>query len=793
MVDMLERGKSSVSDVARWWTRRTARLAGTLVVVVLVFAAILALRRDPEPDCAAMRRTGPEAVAVAVCQREYEQTKLPKTGIHLATLRYTTANPTAAEELAKSLLETDARADALQLLAKLTLAKGRTDEAVTLIEEARKLHRAKGDHINAGIDAQVVVQIQKFRKQYADALKTSEECIEEGRLAKDARTEGFCRLQAASTLVDAGYFEAAQQEIDRAAETLSQEKDLAQLWKMRGDLAQDFDRGPLHRHHQEQAVVAFERSLKLARSAQLTRLIVHLHMNLAYSLAELGRTNEADQHLAEAATRDPDEQFKSERMQLAARIAFHRNDDALAFSLNEKAYPTIEDEDMDEKIEVCVMQARIALRRAHADNEALAKDLEIAAQWAQRGVDIAEKVRAEQTLSELRPWVLSSRRQPYELLFTAYVQAKRIEDAFQVFDQWQGRTLLDELARPSTDPSLGLSKTAARVQNLGRWLPAVSRAPLMASDGRAGTDALAKLKIDLVALAVAEHKVWRLTASRGQLRIDPLGDYEALEGRLDKFKTTPTDPVAAAELGELFLPEDVVYSTKDPLYMVLDAAFTSLPVVALRRNGQLLIAVRPVIRAPRFPVISECEPRAEIDSAVVLADAAGDLPDARRESSKVASRFSTTPLVGDAATSTALFAAKSDALLHVAVHADVDAGGGVLKLHDRAVFAPEVTANRLGPALVVLSACSTASSWDPESAGALSTAFLAAGSKRVIATLRSISDAGALELTTQFYSNRGAEDPARVLAEVQAKLAGSGNKEWPSFAVFGSEVCVPRA
>jgi CHAT domain-containing protein len=176
----------------------------------------------------------------------------------------------------------------------------------------------------------------------------------------------------------------------------------------------------------------------------------------------------------------------------------------------------------------------------------------------------------------------------------------------------------------------------------------------------------------------------------------------------------------------------------------------------------------------------------------VLADAAGDLPAARRESSRVASLFQTTPLVGDAATSTALLAARSDALLHVAVHADVDAGGGVLKLHDRGVSAPEISAYKLGPRLVVLSGCSTARSWDPELAGSLSTAFLAGGAERVVATLRPVSDAGALELTRRFYDARGAEDPVRVLARIQAELARGDHEEWPNFAVFARDACLPR-
>lgn len=792
MVETLERGSSAVARAPRRAVRRAIYVAGALIIVIAGGLGLYFwLRPAPEPDCAAAVDTGPDGFSLAVCQREYERTKDPATASLLINLLRKTGNVPAAEALARSLLGTDARADALQNLAKIALAKHRTDDAFDMIMEARKLHRAKGSHVGVGIDSQVLAQIQTNRKQYADALRTLEECIEASGVAADARTEGFCRLNAASTLVDAGRFEAAHQELDRAAEKLSRESDLAQLWYMRGNLEQDVDRDPLNRAHHEQAVAAFERSLALAEHAQFTSISVNLHMELAYSLAELGRTDEADRHLAEANVRDSDGEYKSERAQLAARIAFQRGDDSLAFSLNEKLYPAIDDDEGDAKLEVCVMQARIALRRKHADDQALVEDLKIAERWAQRGVDLAEQIRAEQTVSELRPWVLQSRRTPFELLFTALVRDKRIEHAFRVFDQWQGRTLLDELARPERDPTLGLSGAATRVENLGRWLPAVSKAPLMTSDGRAGIETLATLKIDLVALAVAEGEVWRLTASRGHLRIDPVKKFADLQDRLDRFRTTPTDPALAAELGALLLPSEVVRTTEDPLYVVLDAPFAALPVVALRLADQPLIAVRSVVRSPRLPVASRCNPKAEINSALVLADAAGDLPDARRESGKVASRFSTTPLVGDAATSTALFAAKSDALLHIAVHADIDAGGGILKLHDRAVFAPEVSANKLGPALVVLSACNTASSWDPESAGALSTAFLAGGSKHVIATLRSISDAGALELTTRFYNESGAQDPVRVLAKIQAGLAGSDNKEWPNFAVFGNEVCTP--
>ena len=148
--------------------------------------------------------------------------------------------------------------------------------------------------------------------------------------------------------------------------------------------------------------------------------------------------------------------------------------------------------------------------------------------------------------------MLASRREPFELLFTAHARAasardataaSHIEDAVVVFDQWQSRTLLDEMAQPSPDPSLGLSSTVAKIQSLGRWLPVASKAPLMTSDGRAALQTLRG--IDLVALAVAEGTVWRLTALRGRLRLDSLGSYANFSDQLDRFVAKPTDPALA--------------------------------------------------------------------------------------------------------------------------------------------------------------------------------------------------------------------------------------------------------
>lgn len=779
MGEQLQRESSAVAHRPRYWARRA------LVVVPLVLAGALGarsvIRQAREPDCELASRTASDGVVVLTCQREYTETRRPVTGARLADALRRSGELTAAAAIANELLATDARGTAQQVLGKIAAAQDRSDQAIRLLEDARLFHRGHGDHLELAKDDQALARILYEGQRYSDALQTLDECLSEARVADDARIEGFCHLTASMVLMYAGYFDRSQEELDRAEPQLSADRDLAQLWLTRGNYLQeagaDPHRGPLHKP----AIEAFRRSLEIATRAQLTGLLTSVHLNLAYSLAESGSTDEADRHLAEAGVLDRDRRFESDRAQLAARIAYRRNNFELAFSLNEKWYTKAKD--LDEQIEICVMQARIALAR---------NDFAVAEDWARRGIKLAEDVRESQPSVELRPWVLSFRREPFELLFSALARVGRVDDAIAVFDQWQCRTLLDEMAQPSPDRSPGLSHAAVLLQSVGRWLPAASKAALMSIDKQAARSALDR--IDLVALAVAEGDLWRITGTRGKLRIDDLGPVAKLRDRLDAFASKPTDRDLGDEVGALLLPDEVVRTTDEPLYVVLDAQVVpsaALPVVALRRNHRALIAVRPVVRSPRIPVIGDCPAQVETGRARVLGDASGDLPEARLESSTVAALLGTTPLVGEAATSAALFAARSDALLHVAVHAAVDAGGGSLRLHDRAVFALEISANKLGPPLVVLSGCGTGTSTDPDLAGSLSTAFLAGGARRVIATLRPVYDHGARDLTTRFYEARGAEDPINALAKIQAALAATDDKDWPNFAVFSNQVCAP--
>jgi tetratricopeptide (TPR) repeat protein len=765
---------------SRWRANRVpVRLLHGLTLIAL---AVTQPETSPDgPDCERTYRTAGSGAAVIACRREYERTRRPATGVLLADAMYRSGDRVRAALLAYSLRTTAARSDALQLLGKIAIPEGRLHEAAErLLDSAQQMHRAENRRSEVAKDALILAGLHGRRDRFTEALYSLDECIVEAQAASDRSVEGLCHLAAARALTLIGYFDEARRELARAEPLLSTDDELAALWLERGNVEQTTLRGRDHATHGDRAIAAFERALGLAARARRTDLVLAIELNLAFSFAELGWFDEADRHHASATALDRDGDYASELAQLAARIAYRRGHLALASAQNARLYETMPPG--DDRFEICVIQARIA----YAMN-----NLPAAEQWARRGIEEVERIRAQTSAIELRPWVLASRRAPYELLFTVLAHGNRHEEALLAFDQWQGRTLLDAMSRPVPTASSTVSAAARVLRSLERWLPVAANAPLMSAGGSGATEEALR-SIDLLALAVAEGDVWRMIARRGQIRIERIGSYAELADRLDRFQSRPTDRAPAGELGALLVPAELFQDTST-LYVILDVPLAALPVAALRRDGKALIAARPVLRIPRLPTrAATCKAPRITSGATVLADARGDLPASRHEAGEVAKRLKTSARIGSAATSAALFAAGSHSVLHVAVHSDFETGGGVLQLYDRSVSALEISAAKRWPPLVVLSASSTARSSDPELAGSLSAAFLASGSSHVVATLRPVTDTGAHQLTGRFYREGGLADPVRALAAIQAQLAEGDTRDWPHFAIFGHPNCSLR-
>lgn len=705
---------------------------------------------------------------------DYAHTQSPQIGALFAEALFIGGDAATAQRIATELLAGERRPDALTTLGKIAIAQEHFVDAHRWLTQARYEHFARGELGRAARDAQLLGQLASALGDEVTALAMIDIGLAEAARAGDRASQFLGHLDAVSVLVDVGHFEAAKRELVAAAPLATSLHERQQLEMETGNVEQEIDRALLAAPHQEVAISHFRNAQRFAEQRRAPQELRYIHLNLAYSLAEQGEAVQAREHLAAARELDPRNELVLEYAQLEARIAFRVHELSRAAQINDRVYSSIANH--DDALDVCVMQGRIAM--AHGSYAA-------SVQWALHGVEHAAAV--VNGSRALRPWLAASRRSPYELWFVALARGGRHAEAVQVFDRLQALGLLDDLHGGT--PAQTLAESTAQLRELERWIPSTSQAPLVREV--APIVEAATPGVDVLGLVVAEGDVWRIVATGGRLYFDDLGPFEALRPLLRKFSGAAGEIEIANQLGAQLLPASVARTSTAPLYVVLDAAFEGLPVSALARDDQRLAALRPVIRAPRWPRPTACR-ALDIRAVRALADPHNNLAAAAKEARSVAMRFDEAPLVGRSATSEALLTAQAGSLLHVGLHAQTSMGSQ-LRLFDRNVSAAEISTMKRAPALVVLAACESARTSDPALNDALATAFLAAGARYVVATLRPIGDDQAYEVTHNFYAADGAHEPAKALAKVQADLAHSrSNQAWWSFAVFSNEACLPR-
>jgi tetratricopeptide (TPR) repeat protein len=732
-------------------------------------------------DCERAVRSGNAALAVATCREEYQRTEDPRAGVHLASALSRADRLAEASELAGSLLATSASADALYVLGMIAARQEKLDAAELYLRDAAEKHREQRRWSELAKDLLESGGLAKARERYADALLVLDRCISAANEARDASIEGYCRVGAGRILWAIGYWKGAWRELERASALLTSESDRTWLELDRGNYYQE-------RGEDAQAVNAFRRGLASAQRAALTRLVRSLHLNLAYSLAELGKLDEAAGHVREAEILDRDGAWLAKRRAIEARIAFRRGDRDRAARLAEEALAGTRADDHDDRYEIETRRAESALRQG---------DLATAETWARRAVDDVERLRAKQAALQMRSWVLAQRRAPYELLFASLARRGDAGGALIAFERWQGRALLDQLAASQggamdeglPDAGLGTDEPVElqELRELDRLVGSLQDSPLAAPAPDAQILEAAR-GASLLALAIADGELWRITSDGGQLQVASLGPLAQLKPQLDRFRTRPGDARLAAELGERLVPPALARPGDQVLHVILDEredAVAQLPIGALRIDGRTLVAARPVVRSVR-PSDTGCDPApARPRRVAVIADAVSNLPGARREAEEIGARFSATVAVGSRATRAALFDAAAADLLHVAVHAKVEELGGTLELYDGSASALEIAGHRRSAARVVLAACASGAAEPATHSVAMG--FLAAGARQVIATLRDVDDAAAARLTRELYRS-DVTDLARALARLQAT---ADNEEWLKFAVFGRATCGP--
>jgi CHAT domain-containing protein len=289
----------------------------------------------------------------------------------------------------------------------------------------------------------------------------------------------------------------------------------------------------------------------------------------------------------------------------------------------------------------------------------------------------------------------------------------------------------------------------------------------------------------LVFLAIGSE-IWRAHIVRGRVGFERL-PADAVDVAY-RFRLHPGDRAAGERASTVLLPADLAVS-RSPLYVIASGALAEVPFAALHSRGRYLIEDRPVARLPGL-VALRCAASAWDPRAVVIGDSRGDLPEAAREVQRIAASNGAVPRVGAAASRSALAPAHGARLLHVAAHGITTSSGHAIALADGNLTAADVLESDLDPEVVVLAGCATAASDDAESWDGFPSAFLAAGSRYVVATLRSVEDAAAARVTSAYYAQPASMSPIERLAAAQRTLVDVLPVEaWASFAAWGSDAC----
>jgi hypothetical protein len=145
---------------------RVARPRRRVVHPILWLAALgglvgtLELTRSGS-DCAAVADTAPAAIAARVCEREYARTGEPATGARLAEAHRGAGDLTTASAIARGLVATSARGDALRVLGEIALTQRRLPAALAAFENARALHQLDGQRAELSRDDAAIARAQR--------------------------------------------------------------------------------------------------------------------------------------------------------------------------------------------------------------------------------------------------------------------------------------------------------------------------------------------------------------------------------------------------------------------------------------------------------------------------------------------------------------------------------------------------------------------------------------------------------------------------------------------------------
>lgn len=758
------------NDHAAWgWPARFLRIRVSLVVAAVTVSVLWIAgwlvwgnaftTHCPRPPCADAFAAQQWLDASVACAREADQTRDSASGVRAASALFHLGRIDEALTTAQRWFGSNDDAMARQVAGAVYVDRDESAQAVAMLEVALAEHLARADHEEASRDDSYLARAHLYAGLLGDAVHAAEAAVREADLTSQddahAQLRGRARRTLGTMLTETGDFSTARMLLWESQQALTRWPD-DQAWVF-------LELGMLLQAKDDQASAAslFETALELASKAGVPQVRTAAHLNLAYAKRELGQLDAAERQMAEL---DDETREGPTALIVAGLIAADRGHHERAEQLLARAAAGAPTDDY--AADIALQRGRIAERFS---------DMAAAERHYRTAAALVEKLRSNTNSLGLRPLVLARRRAPYRRLLSLLARQDRRFDALVVAEQLHARAWLDALVgggrmQVSSAPPLGrrLQVDAAGALSLDELLTLLR--------GR-----------EVLMFTEAESDLWRFHIIDGAVvRFERLPDRTT--SLLERWRAAPNDLTLADQLGDLLVPSAARVPSQRPLYIVANGVLDSAPFGALRTDGRFLIQDRVISRLPGI-VALRCRPHVRVQrSGVFLGDSRDDLDAAREETNALARSLGGAAWVGTDATVERLEASRDAALLHLAVHADVDPSGARLLLaNGRQVTVADIVEHEIGPRVAVLAGCATAVGRDAEGWGALSSAFLAAGSRNVIGTLQAVADSDAREIVRNFYSHGGERRPAIALAEAQRELLATAPPSlWGAFVVYGS-------
>jgi len=694
------------------------------------------------------------------CEAEYAASGSPDAAFGAASAALRTRKLDEGIKLVTPFLTGPRAADAYGLLGALDLQRDDLQHALVHLRIASALHEFDGKPASRSRDEHQLAGALFHLGEFALALEAEHRARDAAQRASDHGMQVFVDIAHADILRGIGDLASAEAAVVSAVEAAVEPDDrvLANL-KLGIVLNERGNWGGAAKPLSE--ALALEHELKDSN----VQLLESLYLNIAYCERMAGRYTLALAAIEDALRAGTDVlSYRLNRGLVLSEMG--RHDEAIAdLEAAEAGNPTGQ-WSWRVPFQRAVVEARAGhLERAIlADRRAITRVAELAAKSGRFG-----------------PTVIASHRGPHLHLVGVLASQQRWQDVLEVVATMDAQSLLD-----SQEASGVLGPSA--VGNVA--VIAAPPRPAFAVESAASIlDAWRGRR--LVIIVPGGSRIWRLVLVDGTIAAEDLGEATSLEAKAVKLEQSLADTKLARalatklgiELGELMLPTNLGDGGRVELLVV--GPLARAPLAALRIGGALAVTRWHLVRASG--VVPRTPPPARGPDAPVIAigDPQGDLPEAAREATDVASRFAGKAFVGALATRASLARASGAKVLHIAAHTTQQFNGSILHLADGDATVADVASLAAPPRLVVLATCAGSAGQDDAGHGSFALAFIDAGADAVVATRWSVSDAGSAKLIEAFYAAGGELHPARALASAQASFADElPPKVWAAFEVI---------